>query len=504
MADRNMVDNETERQLNDYQEFIDTFITGFTTKMYHDGILKEIDAEDLREYFTNPDSNNEIISDLTEYFYISTGEIHMLFELIEALPTLNYKIDSFDKPTNHDKYISLINRTMHKIKHKILTRGILKQTATMGTLTGIWLGSRENIHPYIFDSPTQAFPAYRKNGDWVVFFDLQTLDDFKEEYRDIIFGNLHPYVTEHLFLEYRKSRSQEKRYVALPQERTFVVYTHKLRFNQGLGTGWANSAMFDILHKRKLKNVEQAIANRIVNAIAVLTIGNEKNPEQYGNIKLNPKVKRKVFNGVKQALEAAVTDGIPVVSLPEFAKLDFPDIRTDGLDGKKFEHVNDDLNASLGVSPSLTHGVGGNNASSKASLDVFYKRIAVILEQLDMDMYQKLINLILPKTQNDNYYITYEKNRPLTTKEKIDILMKLNDRGWSVKHVIDEIDGISWEQYLEQTLYETEELELQSRIRPYQSTYTMSDGDSSGAPEKPEDELTPEGESTRTSGKNED
>ncbi|GLO66143.1 hypothetical protein [Oceanobacillus kimchii] len=498
----NVMDAETERQLNEYQDFVSNFIDGFTTKMFHDGIIAEVDMKQLQKYFANPDDNNGVLSDLAEYFFISSGEIHMMFELIESLPSLNYKINSHEKSEDHSKYISEINKTMRKIKHKPLTRDVLKQTALTGTLTGMWLGKKKNIYPYIFDDPTKVFPAYRKNGDWILFFDLNILDEYKEFYQNVIFENLSPYVTKKIYNNYKNGRDEHSRHVELPQDRTFVVHTQKLRRNQGLGTGWANSAMFDVLHKRKMKNVEQAIANKIINAIAILTIGNEKEPEKFGNKNLSPALKKKVFGGVRKALEAASSDGIPVVALPEFAKLAFPDVKTDGLNGNKFDHVNSDINTSLGMSGAITHGEGGNNASGKINLSIFYKRIGVLLEQLDSDMYQKMINLILPKTQSDNYFITYDKSEPLTTKEKVDVLLKLNSMGWSVKHLVDELEGVDWEQFLEQTMYETEELELQSRLLPYQSSYTTSSNEGAGAGEKSEEDLTPEGEATRTGDKN--
>lgn len=115
-------------------------------------------------------------------------------------------------------------------------------------------------------------------------------------------------------------------------------------------------------------------------------------------------------------------------------------------------------------------------------------------------MYQKMVNLILPNGQKDNYVITYDKTQPLTTKEKVDILVKLNDKGWSIKHVIDELSDVDWEQYLEQTLYETDELKLHSRVKPYLQSSVMSGSDEAGAPEQ--SDLTDEGESTKSSGKN--
>lgn len=103
------------------------------------------------------------------------------------------------------------------------------------------------------------------------------------------------------------------------------------------------------------------------------------------------------------------------------------------------------------------------------------------MEDIEQEVYQKLFNLVLPAAQKDNYYMNYDKDKPLTLKEKIDILIKLNDKGWSIKHVVDNLAGVSWESYLEQTLYETEELKLQEKIRPYQTSYTFT-GNEAGRP----------------------
>lgn len=137
------------------------------------------------------------------------------------------------------------------------------------------------------------------------------------------------------------------------------------------------------------------------------------------------------------------------------------------------------------------NGDGGNFSASKLNLDTFYKRLGVMLEDIEQECYQKLINLILPSSQKDNFVMEYDKSTPLTHKEKVDILMRLNDKGWSIKHVVDQLDGVSWESFFEQTIYETEELHLQDRIRPYQSTYTMS-GNDAGRPsqESPDNDNT--------------
>jgi hypothetical protein len=336
-----------------------------------------------------------------------------------------------------------------------------------------------------------VFPAYRKNGDWQCVIDMEYFSNMSDNFRKQQFANLNPFVKEIDYQNYKKDSSKYK-YLELPQDRTFVIRTGTLKRNQGLGTSWVTAGLYDVQHKKTLKDVERSIANKIINAVAVLTVGvnGNKDYDQLTNLKLPKVVKQKVHSGVKNALQKNNKDGVTVVTIPDFAKLEFPEIKTDGL-GNTFDSINSDIQSAYGLSGSLLNGNGGNFSTVKVNLDTLYKRIGVMLEDVEQEIYQKLINLILPSNQLDNYYITYDKETPLTLKEKIDILSKLNDKGWSTKHLIDNVAGISWESYLEQTLYETDELKLQEKIKPYQSSYTMNN-DGSGAPsnDNPDNENT--------------
>lgn len=470
--------NDYERALNDYMNYMSDFIDGFVTNLFSQDIIKEIDAESLKKYFANPDLHQKDIENLAQYYYISSAEVHQLYNLIEVLPTLNYRLNSHDKSKNHEKYISILNKVLYKIKHKTLTRDLLKQEATAGTLVGVWLGDKTKPYPYIFDDLKYIFPAYRRNGEWVVQIDLTWFSEMKEFNRKMQLANLSPYVTEKDYNNFIKNGA-DYQYIELPQDRTFVLRTGTLKRNQNLGNSWVTSGLYDVLHKKKLKDVERSIANKIINAIAVLTIGSEKNPEET-NSRLNPKLKKKIHAGVKAAIEKNQQQGVTLVSIPNYATLNFPDIKTDGLDSKKFEHIDGDIKSAYGLSGAILNGTGTNYSSAKLNLDIFHKRIGVMLEEIETEVYGKLFNLVLPKSQEDNFYMVYDKEAPLTLKEKIDILMKLNDKGWSIKTVIDHIDNVNWESYLEQTLYETEELQLQSRIQPYRSSYTMNSNEGIG------------------------
>lgn len=473
------IETEQEYSLN---QIASVFAEGFVSNMFGDGIVKEVSTKQLYDYLSDPDSYIKEISNLSQYYYITTGEVFQLFELTRSLPTLNYRILATDKTKDYEKNIAKCNKILKKIKHKQLTRDIISQLISTGTLTGIWIGKKSDPYLYLFERPDKVFPAFRLNGDWVIQLDLSWLDELSEYERTILYKNLDPHLTEQIYRDYKVDNS--KRYIDLPQNRTICLRTHTLSRNQKFGTSWATTGLFDLQHKKKMKDLEKAVANKIISAVAVLKIGSEKNLE-YANLKLNKTMKKKIHSGVKEALEKNQSQGVTVVTIPEFANLEFPEMKSDALEPKKFESINNDISASYGVSTALTNGTTSNNSAAKINLDILYKRIGILLEDIENEVYAKLFQIVLPVSVADDYQMEYDKEAPLTLKEKSDILMKLHvQEGFSLKAVIDTVPGIEFAEYINQSTYEQEELKLQERIKPYQSSFTNTvDNSDAGRPE---------------------
>lgn len=468
-------------------DYLDSFVQGFTSNLFSQGIIKETDAETLKKYFSDIDNFQTELTKLAEYYYISNGETRIMYEMVESLPTLNYSV-KVSEQKGSSKNVTLVDKALTQVGHKELTRGILKQTAGVGTTVGIWLGSKTGMFPYIFDDLDKVFPSMRMNNQWQCILDLSMFDDMNDAMRDIQFQNFSPYVTKSHYDKYLKDKENMK-YISLPIERTFVIRTGTLKYNQAFGTSWITAALGDILHKKKLKDVEQAIANKIINSIVTLTIGRPgtKDYDAYTSQKIPAKAKRQITAAVKDALTRTQNGEVPVVSIPDYVSLDFPDVKTDGLNGK-FEDVNSDIQSSFGLSGTLMNGTGSNHAGAKLNLDGFYNRIGVLLETIEKEVYGKLFNLILPSNQKDNYAIEYEKGVPLSNKDRLDVLMNLNSKGFNLKAVIDAIGGFTFESYVAQTLYETDTLKLQEKVKPYQSSSTMSSKDSNNTGGRPVDE----------------
>lgn len=470
--------NELEKIYNSYDEVLDAFVEGFVMDLYSNDIIKVVDLDVLQTWFSNPDEYMSNITTLLTYYYIVDGNIFQLYDLLSSLPSLDYKITPLVKDKYYEEDLITIKRYLErKVRHKELTRDLLAQLASKGTVIGTWLGNKEEPYFYVFEDLQYVYPYGRAKGKMVAVIDLQWLDDMNEEERELVYQNLSPLVTARKYKRFKDNTKPELekklRYVVLPPDKTLVARIHTLNRNQRLGIPFGTPALFDMQHKQKLKDLERAIANKIIRAIAVLKFrGRDDNDNR-----VKASDKKKVFSGVKKALEknASSKEGITCIAIPDFADFTFPEIKNGDkvLDPSKYEGIDNDITTAIGISNVLMNGTKSNYASAKLNLDIVYKKISIMLEKIE-EIYNQLITIILGE-RGENYIFEYNKETPLTKAEKVDILMKLHrDEGFSLKYVIDHIDGIDWQSYIEQSLYEQEVLKLPEKIKPYKSSYTTS------------------------------
>lgn len=460
----------------------------FKTEMYTQGIEKDIPEETLRKWMSNPEAHKEKLSKYAMYQYITNGDIFQLFDLVRIMPSLNYRIKTLKVNNKNEKHSLECRRALKNINHKELTRDILTQVISSGTLVGLWVGKEDKKskdYPYlmIFDDLEYFFPARRVNGKWTVWCDLSYFDKISD-LNDVIdnISNLDPYITIEDYLNYKK-KGEAYKYIEFPIERSVCLRTHTLKRNQRFGMPWNTQAIEDIKHKQKLRNLEKVASNKVMNAVAVLTLG-IKDSQDSTYKKLGEKLTKSVFENVKDGLMNNVDGEASVVGLPEWAKLEYPDQKTDVLNPDKMESINEDINNSIGITRTLTNGQGGNYASAKLNLDIIFNRIGELLENIEVEVYNKLIKIILPNTVGDDYYLEYEKATPLTNKEKLDMLYKLTSMGYSLRPLV-EILGLDFDDYIANSLMEIEELKLRERIYPPLNTNNISsDDDVGGRPPK--------------------
>lgn len=479
-----------ETQLNKLEKFTYDYTTLygnlFAEGLFRSGIIKDVTPEQLQGYFANPDTYQDVIYDIANYYYVINAEIHQLFELIESLPKLNYALSAFERDGVEDKNIIKLKRALHEIDHKRLTRDILKQTASYGNVVGVWLGKGMETYPYIFSDLCYVKNAYRTvRGKWQLVISADIFYQKHEYERDSLIKEFKPLLT---IKEYNDLINGDLKEFLLPLERTICIGTGKLNRNQFIGTSWITPVMFDVLHKRKLKDVEQTIANTIINAVAVLTLGSFEGKEKDnsgGNLardynKIPDKLISDIHNRVKNSIKNGAKEGMSLVTLPNFAKMEFPKVSSDGLDGGKFNQTNSDITKGLGISGTTMNGEGANYNSAKLNLEIFYTKLGVMLEEIEY-AYQLMFNLVLPSKYKNNYYLTYAKDMPLPVKERLQHLKGLYDKGWSARTYIQEL-GYDFDVLLAETKEELN-LEINKNLIPPPTSYTQpNDTENNGRP----------------------
>lgn len=468
---------EEQRQFNEIQiemklrELSKTITKGLFSK----GIVKGLTPEQLENYLRNPDLNQGIIGDIADYYYLSNGEVRSLIDTVESLPSMQHRIKVLEKDDDTENNLKNLNKYLHKINHKKISRGIMKQVYTKGSVVGLWVGRGKKLSPFIL--PDEKYYKVIKDleGKFRVVLDLNWFVALDSSLLELYLTQLQGIVKPSDFENYRLDELGN-RYVLVPVERSFVINHGTTSVNQTVGASSVLPALQDILHKKTLKDVERTVANKVINAVAVLTMGqNSKQGEKqrdYDDIPL-PLI-RSIHGAVKEALAQGGTDGLSLVSIPNFTKLEFPDVKVDGLGDGKFKQTDSDIEKGLGLSPTILNGQGSNVGIANLHLDLFYRKLAVILEDIEYEVYNKLFNLLVKGGQKDNFYMEYDKERPLTLREKIEQQNKLNDKGWSSRHLIESI-GFDFNEYLEQTVYENEVLKLNTQLLiPPRTSYTIA------------------------------
>ena len=473
--------DDLEKQYNSYDEVVSNFVDGFILEMTKN--IKTISLETLQIWFSNPDQYMTEINDLLTYYYIIDGDISQMYDLIFALPELNYTLKCYgDKSTYSQDIVKIRSILENVINHKQLTRQLLVQLAHDGTALGTWLGDKKNPYFNVFNNLQYVYPYGVYKGKMVGVYDLSYLDILSEEQRKAEYANLSPFVTKRKYDKWKNCKDYDKQkelqLIVLPPETSLIARNRTLSSNQRLGLPQGTQAMNDLLHKQKMKDLERSMADKIIRAIAVVKMRDKDDNDN----KVKESIQKKVFNSVKRALEknTSSSTGLTCIGLPSFASFEYPEFKNidDILSPDKYESVNNDITSGTSISSVLTNGTGGNYASANLNLEMLYRKIDAMLEQIE-EIYNQLITIVLGKSKGKKYRFEYIKGVPLSKKDKISNLKSLADKGYSIKPLLDNL-GIDFEEYISQSMYEIEDLKLREKIIPPLNTNNISSKDNIG------------------------
>ena len=466
--------NELELSLNTASEVYDTFVSGFVINEVSN--IKTLKSSTLQTWFSNIDDYLGEVKSLLTYYYIANPDVFQMYSLMMSLPSLDYKIVTYKKNKSYDNDVATLRRVLEKeIDYRNITRSMIIQLIHEGTLIASILGNSKNPYIHIFDDLDYCFPYGKYRGKMRAVIDLQMLDKMKDAERESMYENLKPLVTKSKYEKWKNEsdsiKKAEYRYIVLKEDTTLVARTNILYNNQRFGIPYGTQGLMDILHKEKMKNLEQSIADKVMRSISILKF---KGLDENGN-KVSDANKSKVFNAVKSALNKSskIDNAVSVIALPDFADLrpaEIGDLEK-SLSPDKYQSINSDISSST-IGKALASGEGANYSSSQINLDMLYNKLKVVLEQIE-PIFDKLITFVLGESKGSNYKFVFDKRPALSKADLLQSLSKLQAQGFSIKYIVDEL-GLDFNDYISQSKHEIEDLKLREVIVPQKSTYTDS------------------------------
>lgn len=466
----------------------------------------DIDIERLYQYQLHPIKYNKNLRDMSRYFYNQKGILSETYDLFKSLPTLYSYTDSNDKEYEGYEDDRAIVDVFNEKFDKPQIRDLLFQIAQDGTVITYRRGGKKN--PYLqFLDLDYYYPARIRNGNWEVECDLTQFIDGTAQGKSLMktpinFNNLkpenivpnselkdQPLEVQRAFERWRMGQAETENpfpyLFTLNMNRTYVI-KNKSRQQDKYGVPYGTAVFEDMIHKDLMKLAERAVVDKIINQLVYVRLGEEG---KEGYHPTEPQAK-KVFNNVKSLFNSSNRDGIKLVGLPYWATIESLKIDYGIFDKTKYEQIDIDILAGLGISSIISTGQNGNFAQSKIGISVFFAKIFSVLEQVEQMFAHYYGTLVSNKDAKfrRNFPRTFE----LDDAKKQEVYESIKDIGGAVKPLFDMV-GVDFDEYISGVDYEQRVYALRDLFKPYQTSYTMTqDG---GAPQGDNPEENQDGNS---------
>jgi hypothetical protein len=458
-------------------------LSDFITQYGSGASLYDIKLSDLYCYLQNPYANIQQIQRASKYLTNRHGIIKDVLRTIKSLPTLNYHLvwSNYDDAKKIKKYEQRIYDFLDEINVKQVVRDGLYEVAEMGTVVTCL---RSNKYVQFLDLDDLRINKQR-NGKWVVEFDLQTINQYKNTLDKLaIIESLPDEITVERYNLYR-NKGEDYRYVELSNCDVINIDAHR---NFPYGLPYTLGAWAALMQKEIINRVERSMADRLIKQILILYAGTL---DKEGNKPVPKDLIKAYFKEVtdlmlKKERNGSMynnneTSGTGVITLPHFMELKALEIDTQMFKKELYEKIENEIFANLGVSSALVYG-GGNSdySSAQVNSEKLFRYIFTILEQFEYVINQ-YIKKFLPKDLQCHFY--FERTTMLNKDAYIDKMKELYMQTGIVAPWLESLLGVPYHYAIGQAEYEKKVLKTQDIIYPAQNAYTISGDNKGGRPQ---------------------
>lgn len=494
-----MEENTQSSPPSDNSYFIELNAMSSTIPFLSEILSTGITTEQLKLYIKYPMQYNKQIRKLSREMYNLNGQYSNICDYMVSAATLDFITVCRENSSRNQNKRKIFNQVLRKINHKLTTRDILRSLFLDGIYVGYLRDTKSNkklkdlnmtmvdsldlLEGLSTDDSLMIQPLYIdyvkvigfQNNDYVVAFDMQYFDQFKNG----LLGEIKNFPLEFAkgYLEYRKDGS--KRWFKLDQKKT-IVLKFKSNINEPWGRPLAISALNDMFFADIYTDSQRANLSENASTIRWL-----KQPmgEKQGQCSLNKDQQQAQYDNFKNAVFSNSRDNKMVktttlVLAPgtEVGKLETDNtLIKDTLTDENMKRIS----TSFGFASSALNGDGGANYSTlQVNVDLILTQIWEIIEQVGYQYTKVLNNLI--SSGKDIIEMIYLKTSQLTKDKDVDNAKELYTLGGGSRLYWIACTGADVDMYMSLMEYEREE-KFDEKYPPHQTAFTAT-GDEGGRP----------------------
>lgn len=472
------------------------------------GVYDYFNKDEIKCVLRNPISNHNTAIRLSEFVYTKNGIVSNSIDYMTSLPCLDRIVISKNKRSSKTIQASkdLMKSTLDAINDKQFIRDALF-TEMLDGIAFYYFDVRQKnfdrskfmsdydveniveinevgINASIITLPWRYTKIVgKKNGRYVLAFNLRYFDDFTGENRD---RKLRKYPKEIVDAYHkRKNGSTGGDWVVLDNDKT-MCRKIKCKDTEPWGRSLVIAALEDVLYKDYFTDTKRNVLDEINNKVIYQTFPEGKDK---GSCALTKQQQENQHAAVKQAvMNKNSRGGISFFSVAAGTKIDDIDVSTDIFDDSNESNLNSQISVDLGICASLIGAMEtGSFAAGTNNLEMINAQLYSWVYEWQKEL-NHVINKNIIKNDRSKVEVYYFPTSFVNRKSFFDMMKSLyTEAGGSLSFLIAST-GVDVDAYF--AVLDSEISDgIFDKYQPHKTSYTLSKEDAVGRPksENPSD-----------------
>ena len=502
-------DNVDAKNINETFEFNSYWTPGsIFDPLFACGVYDYFNKDEIKCVLRNPILNHNTAIRLSEFVYTKNGIVSNSIDYMTSLPCLDRIVISKNKRSSKTIQASkdLMKSTLDAINDKQFIRDALF-TEMLDGIAFYYFDVRQKnfdrskfmsdydveniveinevgINASIITLPWRYTKIVgKKNGRYVLAFNLRYFDDFTGENRD---RKLRKYPKEIVDAYHkRKNGSTGGDWVVLDNDKT-MCRKIKCKDTEPWGRSLVIAALEDVLYKDYFTDTKRNVLDEINNKVIYQTFPEGKDK---GSCALTKQQQENQHAAVKQAvMNKNSRGGISFFSVAAGTKIDDIDVSTDIFDDSNESNLNSQISVDLGICASLIGAMEtGSFAAGTNNLEMINAQLYSWVYEWQKEL-NHVINKNIIKNDRSKVEVYYFPTSFVNRKSFFDMMKSLyTEAGGSLSFLIAST-GVDVDAYF--AVLDSEISDgIFDKYQPHKTSYTLSKEDAVGRPksENPSD-----------------